>query len=129
MGVITIIVSEENTDLNVTGKIGTGIPVNTSCSMTVLFGAKSATGAWVEFDYDDSQSVISITRNDAVPFVNGIQMGIESIDWTVTISNYVSANAIQNTILGQVTCTMKDVEGGTQIDQKSVSRYHTGISC
>tara|TARA_R110000772_G_scaffold91739_2_gene188303 strand:- start:2007 stop:2396 length:390 start_codon:yes stop_codon:yes gene_type:complete len=129
MGVITIIVSEESADLNVTGKIGTGVPVNTSCLMTVTIGAKSATGAWIEFNYDDSQSVISITRDDAVPFVNGIQMGAESLTWTVTINNYVSTNSIQNTVLGQVTCTMKDVQGGTQIDQKSVSRYHTGISC
>jgi hypothetical protein len=129
MGVMTIIVSEESADLNVSGKIGIGTPVNTSCLMTVSVGAKSATGAWVEFNYDNSQSVISITRDDNVPFVNGIQIGIEDLRFTVTINNYVSTNSIQNTVLGQVTCTMKDIEGGTQIDQKSVSRYHTGISC
>lgn len=126
---MTIIVSEESADLNVSGKIGIGTPVNTSCLMTVSVGAKSATGAWVEFNYDNSQSVISITRDDNVPFVNGIQIGIEDLRFTVTINNYVSTNSIQNTVLGQVTCTMKDIEGGTQIDQKSVSRYHTGISC
>jgi hypothetical protein len=129
MGVMTIIVSEEAGDLNVSGKIGTGIPVNTSCSMTVTIGAKSLTGAWVEFDYNGSQAITSITRDDNVSFVNGIQIGAESITWTVTVTSYASVNAVQNTVLAQITCTMKDVQGGTQIDQKSVSRYHTGTAC
>lgn len=124
---MTIVISEQLLNTGADGKIGTAIIGDTGCLLSINVNAKTTTSVWVEFSF--SGGSIVATRDDAIPFVNGIQMNNEIIDWTVVIDQYVSLNTIQNTSLAQVVVTMKDVEGGSVIDQKTISRYHAGVNC
>jgi hypothetical protein len=128
MGVMTITYSEQGGDIDVSGKVGTQILENTVCELSITIGAKTLTGAWVEFSYVGT--LITITRNDGTSFVNGIQLSPgDNIGWTAVIGGYASPNVLQNTVLGQITCTMKASEVGSIVDEKTVSKYHTGMSC
>ena len=124
---MNIVISEEYVNTGAAGRVGTSVPVSTPCSMVVEVFAKTTTTAWIEFLALGGD--ISIVRQDGQPFVNGFQMVDEDITWIVTIDQYRSSNAIQNDILAKVVITLRESELGAVLDQRSVSRFHTGVQC
>lgn len=130
MGVMSInIFAQEIPNPSGDGKIGiASVSSLGNCSSSWTFSAKTQSSCWVEWSNSGSATLTISKTNGNNVAVNGETL-TEITEYSVNLDAWASPNGTLNTLSSQFTMTLRNGDGGSVLDSKTVTRFHTNSNC